>query len=287
MRLNRLNQMVGADGVPVDGAWRLGRGHDLRYRRKGGREEVVLSGPVAGAGPRGLSFRVEADSLDGDLVGKTLELRGRWQADAENRLTFLAQRRSGSADVLRLEGGWQVGPSHEILYRFGREGPRRKREESHLLRFAGHWDVGEDRRLVYVLDGASDSLFRFRGAFQTASILAKEGALRYQLGAEVERGRRSAGTVTLFGKWKFSRRLELSFEVPYAGGRVRGIDFGAELGLDSAGNLACRLLTRQGEPLGVELLFTRSFFGGDGELFARLRRAGGETAVEGGVRLRW
>lgn len=286
VRLNRLNQLVAGGQRVVDGTWRLTRDHELQYRRRGGREEVVLSGPLVGAERQGLSFRVEADSRDGDLVGKTLQLRGRWQADAENRLTFLAERRSGGPDALRLEGGWQIGPSQEILYRFEREDLKRKRRESRLLRFAGYWDIDEDRRLAYVLDRTSDSGFRFRGAFQTPSILAKEGAIRYQLGAEVDGGRR-ARTVTLFGKWKLSRRLELSFEVPYSGGRVRGIDFGAELGLDDKGNIACRLTTRHGEPLGVEVLFTRSFFKGDGELFARLRRSAEETSVEAGARLRW
>lgn len=285
MRLNSLNQLV-RDGRVVDGIWRLSRDHEIQYRRRGGREKAVLSGPLAGAEARGLSFRVEADSLDGDLVGETLQLRGRWQADAENRLTFLAERRAGKPDALRLEGGWHLGPSHEILYRFEQEDLSRKSRATRLLRFSGYWDLDEDKRLTYVLDRASGSGFRFRGAFQTPSILAKEGAIRYQLGAEVNGGRRGR-TVTLFGKWKLSRRLELSFEVPYAGGRARRIDFGAELGLDSKGNIACRLLTREGEPLGVEVLFTRSFFRGDGELFARLRRSAEETAVEGGVRVRW
>ena len=286
MRLNRLNQLVGPDGASVDGTWRLARGNELQYRRLGDREEVVVSGPLVGAGPNGLSFRVEADSLEGDRVGETLELRGRWQADPENRLTFLAERRAGKTDVLKLEGGWEIGPSQQILYRFEREELGRKSRTARLLRFSGYWDLDEEKRLTYVLDKGSGSEFRFRGAFQTHSVLAKTGAIRWQLGAELD-GRRPARTVTLFGKWKLSRRLDLSFEVPYSGGRVRGIDFGAELGLDSRGNLACRLLTRRGEPLGLEVLLTRSFFRGDGELFARLRRSAEETAVEAGVRVRW
>ncbi len=287
MRLNRLNQLVLDGRRPIDGIWRLTRGHELQYRRRGGREEVVVSGPLVSAGPSGIAVRVEASSLDGERVGETLELRGRWQADDRNRLAFLAHRRAGEADLLRLEGAWELDSRHQLLYRFDREDPGKRRREARLLRFAGRWDIGEDRQLTYVLDRSSDSSFRFRGAFQTASILAKEGAIRYQLGAELDGGRRRARTLTLFGKWKFSRRLGLSFEVPYAGGRVRGIDFGAELAVGPDGSLACRLLTRRGKPLGVELLFTRQFFRGDGELFARLRRSAEETAVEGGVRVRW
>lgn len=284
-RLNSLNQLVAGRKI-LEGTWRLAPGHELQYRRRSGREEVLLSGPLAEAGPSGLSFRVEANSLEGELVGRTLQLRGRWQADTRNRLAFLAHRSGGESDLLRLEGEWELDSRHQLLYRFEQEDLKRKRKETHLLRFAGHWDIGEDRQLAYLLDRSSDSSFRFRGAFQTPSILAKEGAIRYQLGAEAEdRGR--LRTLTLFGKWKLSRRLGLSFEVPYAGGRIRGIDFGAELGFDSVGNIACRLLTRDGQPLGLEVIFTRQFFKGDGELFARLRRSAEETAVEGGVRVRW
>ena len=285
MRLNSLNQLVAGRKI-LEGTWRLTPEHELQYRRRSGREEVLLSGPLAEAGPGGLSFRVEADSLEGELVGRTLQLRGRWQADSNSRLVFLAAREDGGHDRLRLEGGWETDHDQGILYRYEREDLRTKRKALHTIRFQGTWEIGEDRRLALVLDRSSDSAFRFRGAFQTNSVLAKDGQIRYQFGAEMDwKGRRRA--VTLFGKWKFSRSLGLSFEVPYSGGRVRGIDFGADLSFSPEGELSCRLLTRQGKPLGVEVLFTREFLEGDAELFARLRRMEGETAVEGGVRVRW
>lgn len=285
MRITRLNQIV-KDGKTVKGTWKLTRDHELRYLREGAREQVVVSGPLVGADARGIRFRAESRSVDGDAAGRELEIKGRWESDSRNRLVFLAAKEDGGHDRLRLEGGWETDHDQGILYRYQQEDLKTKRKALHMIRFHGMWEVGDDRRLVFVLDRSSDSAFRFRGAFQTNSVLAKDGQLRYQFGAEVDgRGRRRA--VTLFGKWKISRSLALSFEIPYGDGRVSGIDFGADLGFLPGGELSCRLLTRKGKPLGVEVLFTREFLEGDAELFARLRRLGGETAVEGGVRLRW
>lgn len=239
-----------------------------------------------GAGPSGLAFRVAESRLDGDLVGRQFTLRGKWQADARNRLRFEVDGQTGRHRGLTLEGGWEIGPHHELLYRLQRSQPRAERRQIHLLRFQGHWDVGRDRRLTYVLDADSDSAFRFRGTFQTPMILPKAGQLRYQVGVELE-GREVLRTITLFGRWKLSRALGFSFEVPYRDGEVRAIDFSAVLRMRQDGELSARLLTREGRPLGLEIILTQSFMQRQGEAFVRLRKLAEETAMEGGLRLRW
>lgn len=272
--------------VITEGNWRLTRDHELQVRRAGLRKEIVLSGPITRAEPLGLSFRVAEASVDEDVIDREMTLRGIWQADDRNRLKFLVERQDGSRGRLTLQGAWEIGPSQEILYRWQVEDPRKRRTESRLLRFQGYWDVGEDKRLVYHLEESSDSGFRFMGAFQTPSVLPKQGELRYQLGIEAA-GRRLDRTITLFGKWKVSDRWGLSFEMPYREGRLHSIDFGANYHLDRLGNIACQLRTRQGKPLGVELTLTREFQKEQGEAFLRLRRSIEETAVEGGVRFKW
>lgn len=285
MPLTRDNEWS-REGRVIRGSWRLTRRHELQYVRRGTREEIVLSGPITGAAPNGLSFRVEQQSSDESVLRRIWTLRGRWRADARNRLGFWVDRRQGGPDALTLQGSWELGPAQQILYRVEREDSHSGTRTIRLLRFEGYWEVGQDRRLVYVLDRSSDSGFRFSGSFQTASILAKRGEIRYQLGAEIQPGSR-ARILTLFGKWKASDRLGLSFEIPYGERKVRGIDFGVSYRIDALGQVQCQLRTRQGKLLGVELTLTRSFLKQQGEAFVRLRRSLEETAVEGGVRLRW
>ena len=281
VRLNRWNHLVRGRTVE-EGIWRLTPDHELQYRRLDAERKILLAGPLVQAEPLALSFRVEQESLGEDVVGRQFSLRGCWAADSENRLTFQVDRGQGRRDFLTLEGGWEVGPGQEILYRLEERGSQRVR----LLRFQGYWDLDDRKRLVYLLERSSDSGFRFSGAFQTHSVLPKRGELRYQLGAEVQ-GRRRGPAVTLFGKWKLSDRWGIRFEVPYSQGRVRGIDFGASYSINAQDQVTCQLRTRQGKPLGVEVVFTREFLKGQGEAFLRLRKSLEDTAVEGGLRLRW
>ena len=277
-RLTSLDQLLDA-GTRVDGAWELTSRHQVRYRRRGAEETAVVTADLVAAEPTGLTIQITQSQLDGDVAGRTVTLRGRWQADARNRLTFIVERGGGQSDQLTFTGGWQIGPQQELRYRVERDGAQ-------TLTFAGYWDVDAERRLTYILDAGTDSTFRFRGAFQTASILAKSGELRYQLGVEATRGRRSQ-TIALFGTWKVSRDLRVTFEIPYADGRARAMVFEAAYALGPDRTITATLTSRAGGPLGLEVVFAQSFFKGDGEAFVRLRRSLEETAVEGGIRFRW
>ena len=128
--------------------------------------------------------------------------------------------------------------------------------------------------------------FRFRGAFQTKSILAKTGEIRYQIGVEAA-GRRQLRTVTLFGRWLVSRDLGLSFETESADGIRRSILFGGDFRLNGRDQISVNLKHRGGTPLGVELVLTRELFDGDGNVFLRLKKSLEEARLEAGAAVRW
>ncbi len=285
LRLTRLNQLVKGREI-IDGEWQLTKRHQLQYRRRGMEEEIAFTGELVAAKPTALVFRAVERSSDGDLVSRHISLRGRWEADAQNRLTFLVQREQSQEDRLVFEGGWEVAGGQEILYRYAATELKTKRRRIQTIRFQGYWDIDGQNRLVYLLDRSSDSEFRFRGAFQTASILAKEGAVRYQVGVEVD-GKKRLQTITLFGKCKLSRDLSLEFQVPYRDGTVRALSFGAAYAVNSQTEISAQLTTQRGEPLGVEVILSRKFLKGSGEAFVRLRKSLEETALEGGFRFRW
>ena len=285
MRLDRLNRLI-HDGETMEGSWEMGSDGEIRYRRRGSEQEVVLTGDILSADPNSLTFHLREVQQEEDVQLRQMSLRGRWRADERNRLTFLVEREQGPKEVLTLEGGWEVGPKNEILYRFERTDLKRRSRSLHEIRFDGYWDLGEERGLSYVLDADTDSVFRFRGAFQTASIRQMTGALRYQIGLEAE-GRSRLQTVTLFGKWKLSRDLSLEFEVPYSGRFRRAISFGATYSWDRRTAVSAKLTAPDGGPLGLELTLHREFLRGQGEAFVRLRRSLEETAAEAGVRVRW
>lgn len=285
MKLTRLNQLID-EGETLEGHWELDGNHEVRYRRKGGSEEVKLKASLLEVEPEALILAVTQKKEKHRVTTGLLKLTGTWQLDAKNRIVFEVERAFGKTDVLTFQGAWQVGKHHEIIYTYEKESLKTKTQESNTLVFKGVWNLSERRRLTFTLGVNSESVFRFRGAFQTPSLLAKEGEIRYQVWMEVS-GKKRLQTLVLFGTWKMSRDLALSFEMEYEGGRKHTMTFGAEYRLGENMGVEARLRTRDGLPLGLELILTRRFLDSQGQAFLRLRKSLEESALEAGVKIPW
>ena len=286
-KITSLNELE-KKGRVIKGRWELGPGHRLAYRRDEDSrlEELEFETSLIAAEPEALVLSVSGKQKDGKMVTRTARLGGAWRLNERNQIEFEVERKSGPNDVLTFRGSWKVDDQNEIIYTWRRTTGKRKTTELGTLTFKGFWSLSGNQRLTYTLEGASDETFRFTGAFQTKSILAKKGEIRYQLGATLE-GKRRARTLTLFGKWKLSDKLELVFEIESEKGRKSELRFGAEYQFTKDLACAAKLTGRQGEPLGVELILTRDFLDGNAEAFVRLRKTAAESAVEGGVTVPW
>jgi hypothetical protein len=238
------------------GVWRLGPGHELQYKSRGKDEEVKLTGTLVAAEPGALVFSATAREANDTLVTGIHKLSGAWKLNAKNQITFEVEKERGKNDVLTFRNGWRINGNQEVVYTYREIGLKRKTKAARELVFKGHWDITEKNRLTYLLGANSGSAFRFRGAFQTPSLFAKKGEMRYQVGVEAA-GRHRLRTLLLFGKWKLSRNLSVDFEIEYSDGRKRSI------------------------------AFTKELFGRNGQMFLRLQKSLAESRVEAGVNLKW
>jgi hypothetical protein len=285
MKLTWLNELE-ENGRVVKGHWEIGPGHEVRYRAEGKDEEIRLKAPILAAEPGALVIAFTEKQSDQKSVTRAAKLTGTWHLNAKNRVVFEVERRTGRPDAVSFRGAWRVGGSNEFIYSYEEISLKTKKKIKRELVFSGFWELSDRDRLTYRLAADSDSAFRIRGAFQTRSLLAKKGEVRYQAGVEMN-GRNKIQTIILFGKWKLSRDLELLFEMETAGGRKHAIVFGGEFALGRSGRITARLKGREGKPLGVELELTREFLKKDGLAFLRLMRSLEEARVEAGVRFKW
>lgn len=281
MALTRLQTLVD-DAKRRKGRWRLTRDHEIAYRGEGREEEFSLQGPLIAAEPGRLLFSASEKTSDQKTVTQIVRVDGEWKADSRNRIIFVVEKESGRADELTFSSGWKLNDRYELIYSYKQTQLKTRKRLDRELVFSGEWDLSEKNRLAFLIGGDDRSRLRFRGAFQTPSILAKAGEIRYQLGVEGRAGRQPR-TLTFFGKWKVSRTLGLSFELEAGRKRKRVWRFGGEWNLDRANRVAVQLLSGDGERLGAEVIFTRDFFK-DGELFVRLQNSAGESRVEAGAR---
>lgn len=291
-RLKAAPQLEEARRIPrqlhLTGQWSLTSNHDLALTldQASSQEEgdrLLLKGNFLYAESDALGFSFTTRQKETERT-QTLRLEGKWEADPQNLLTFHVEKEKGEEDILRLESSWEVGKQNELIYRYEKrllaEGPRR--EET--LTFKGFWEVSAVDRLTYRLDVEGDSAFHFRAALQSHTLLAKEGAIRYQIGIELS-GRRKPllQTVTLFGKWKLNRNLSLDFELTPRGEGPQRIRFGTSARFLRGEEVSFFLEDEEGRPLGMEVRFKKRELGP--ELFMRLKREKAEDLIEAGGRV--
>ena len=285
MKITRLNELI-EDGKKLKGRWRLGKDGELEYRSTEEDEELRLKAPLVAAEPGALVISMTDQQSDRRSATHLARLTGTWKADAANRLVFEAERESGRKDELTFQGAWELNENQQVLYRLKRTALRSRQKLGRELVFNGFWELSEKNRLTYRFYGSNASAFSFRGAFQTKSILAKKGEIRYQLGAEASRTLRTR-SLTFFGRWVVSKDFGLSFELENTGRRPAAFVFSGDVRLNEKNELSVQLKTQKGSPLGVELILTREIFGIDGSAFLRLKRSIEESRVEAGVSFRW
>src|SRR3989338_9059164 len=286
-RLRHTSGKAASDGrdILLDGTWKLSPAHRLGVvlhpQAEGARQAVFLNATIVDVKDDALIVSLWRRSDGGVRTSQTLSLSGRWQADARNRLTFLVAKSDGAEDRLVLDGAWSVDRRHQLLYRYEQPQVGRQPSAIHTLRFSGMWDLRPEARLVYRLDVESRSAFEFQTSLQSASLNAREGKIASQVGVRLSGGRLVRQRVTLFGAWKLNRDLSVSFEIPYAGGRMESVHFEGTYAISPRDRLTVALQNRQREGLGLTVTFTKDVVP-DTSLFLRLRKDAKEQSLLGG-----
>ena len=280
----------GPQAIHLDGTWTLTPDRRLavvlRESERSARRTLYIHGAIIEAQANTLVVALRRSENEDLHASQRLTLSGRWAADAKNRLTFLVEKADGVEDRLTLQGGWDVGPGHELLYRYRQRTTQGRLGDERTVIFQGAWEMTQADRLVYRLEGSADSAFEFKVALQSPSLLARDGRIVYQVGMGLAGGRLQRRRVSLFGAWKLHRDLSVSFEIPYADGRVSAMRFEGTAALSARDRIAVTLYDSRRRRLGLAVTFTRELVP-DASLFLRLRHDAEETAAIGGVQVRF
>jgi len=274
--------------IVFKGSWRLNSNHDLQLilnknRNQSQIEILTIKGNIISADTDILAFQAKSYSRDGLLHIRVLKLNITLFADQENRLCFEVKK--AKPDVLVLTGNWQLNKSQQIVYEYYKAGLKRKDKVSHTLLFRGFWQISAKNRLTYILGHSSSSRFDFRAQLETPTIYPQKGVIKYRLGLGIREDKLSDKIITLYGVWKFSRGLGLTFEMDYYKAGLRSIEFGAEVAFKED-TVALSLKNEAGEPLGITLTLTHKFLKSqDTEAFLRLKALGKGSAIEAGAKI--
>jgi hypothetical protein len=273
--------------ITFKGHWNLTSDHRLQLTLDKSHTQVfgdtlVFKGLLGEPKASNLTFTLRGGRTPSGKGKRTLRLKGVWQADRQNRLTFLSERvKEQREHRITLSGAWEVGKNNILIYRYTQKALKK---QTHEIRFSGVWHILESRAIEYRLEGKGPSRFLFRVALRTPTLRAHQNKIPFRVGIQLKKTKTLSRNITLLGTWKLRRKLELSFEMDYGNGKIRHIHFATTFYVNKKNQLTMRLNNKKGEPLNMEVVFTRKFWE-DSEFFLRLRHGKPRTALEGGLRI--
>lgn len=248
------------------GNWSLDPNNDLQLelsRNDSDSEKSILifKGEIISCESEKLVFELKTIDKNGLLQVRLLKLSGTWAADELNRIYFSVSKKE-SPDTLTLQGAWQLNKNQQIIYTCQKTNLKTKDKTFSVLTFSGFWQISSINKLTYMLCAGSNSKFDFKVQIETPNIYPKEGVIKYRLGVGFQ-GLSPKGTVpkiiSLYGTWKINRSAGVSFDMEYAKGQIRSLDFGAEVNFNKDNEAVFSLKNDFGEDLGISVVFKHRF----------------------------
>ncbi len=283
------------------GRWKLNANYDLELshsseqshsgnlshsRASGNLETITLKGAIISCESDKLVFEIRSVNKNGLSQFRLLKLTGFWGTDGRNQISFKINKK-GPSDTLTFQGAWQLNENQQVIYTYEKAALKRKTKDTHTLVFIGFWQITSANKLTYILSQGTNSKFDFKAQIETPNVYPKKGVIKYRVGMGVREPK--AGhirIISLYGTWKFSRKLGLTFDMEYAKGQINSLSFGTEVNFGKRDQVVFNLINKDKEQLGMSVLFTHRFLRQlDAELFTRLKTSQKESGVDAGIRI--
>lgn len=275
--------------IDFQGAWRLTSAHDLEFILKkeifpSASQPLLLTITFVAAENDALVVSVLSKGRNNQSHIRIMRLAGLWQADSQNRITFIVEGRPDYG-VLVFRGSWRLNDQQEIEYVFEKRNAVQKKTMRQRIVFKGFWHIDAARKIAYVFEGDSRSRFDFRVQLESPTLYPKKNEIRYRVGIGAKQGITAKFlTLSLFGEWKFGRRAGIQFEMNYGAGKVRALTFATQIRPGQGNEITVTLLSKDHKPLGMSLVYSRQLFQKtDARLFIRLQKAREESSALAGV----
>jgi hypothetical protein len=276
------------DKIKLTGTWKLDKNHNLVLKtqktKNYPKSSLTLYGKIEKVNSDYLFFRLQKTSISNLSQKHLITLRGRWQADKFNRLTFEVKKKD-KPDTLRFKNIWEINKANKITYIYKKTQLITKKKSEESIQFDGFWQFTDKNKLCYRLKYSKKSQFEFRAHLQTANVYPKKGAIKYRIGVGYGKTRKEE-ILKLYGSWKFSRKLGLFFEVSYSKGEIKRYSFSAKVNLTKKDKITFSLLDSKGRPLGIRVNYQRKLFNKkDMEFFTKLSKKGKNYKATAGLKL--
>ena len=269
--------------IRLEGSWRLDKNRNLVYTLSKWGNQVYGNKLTI----RGRLTRADAGSISAEIATREgeaervyyLKFKGDWRVDEKNRLAFEIRSKTGKTDELTFKGSWEIDRKNQITCTYSKYDLLTKTRRQHQLRLKGYWNLTDTHRISYQVTNRQ----RY---FDIDVGIGRPGrnSLSYRIG--LRRSGRSR-TITLYGKWRVTEKLGLTFEMPYQDGEVKRIVFGVSYQFDDDWNLAFRAAAGRNGRHNIEAKLSRRLLTGKGKFFIKGVLSDEQRAVMAGIGLKF
>lgn len=241
--------------IIFEGKWSLDSDHNLvlklQKKKKLGRKNFILRGKILEVGKDFLLFQIRSREEKGITRIFHIRLKGIWSSDRFNRIRFEIQKRH-KPDVLIFRNAWQLNKSKQIIYNY----KKLVTKTEHTLIFKGFWEIYGRRKLSYLLEKSNQSRFNFGVNLETPNLYSAKNKLKYSVWIGFKKFR-TKRIVVFSGRWKFSKKLGVVFEMDYGRRQLRRIEFLAKIKLAHKNELLLSLYSSDRKPSEINITFRR------------------------------
>ncbi|MBP7088032.1 MAG: hypothetical protein KBB01_01895 [Candidatus Omnitrophica bacterium] len=272
------------------GRWKLNSNQDLvldlQDEENFGRCTLTIKGKILTVNKDFLDFQIKTKQEATVEIIHILRIKGTWQADSFNRITFEVERKI-NPETLIFEGVWEINKNQKITYCYEKINLKTKTKIKESLVFDGFWQITKKDKLRYILINSYDSYFDFKVQVESSQIYPKEGEIKYRLGIGLREDRRFK-IISLFGTWKLGRKGEVNFDMDYGKFQKLALNFLGSIKLSSKKELILNLKDLTGRSLGISLLYKRKLFSKNKlEYFLQLKNKDKNFYIGAGATLRF
>lgn len=274
-------------GLPSEisfiGNYSLDPSHNLTLRLKDGDILVIKSDIIAVENSK-LVFEITSHDKDGLTHIHILKLNGTWNADEFNRINFQVKK-STAPDTLIFENAWEINKNQKLTYKYEKTSLVTKKKTYNTLAFEGFWGISSENKLTYALTSDLSSGFNFKVTLESKNLYPEKNSIKYRLGIGLNKGKLNKDKIiTLFGTWKFNRKLAVNFDMDYGQGKIHSIGFYTQIILNDNDKVIIALKNARMEGLGIELTCTHAFLAeNNATFFIRVNVSKAEKRIESGV----
>ena len=227
--------------IKFDGSFSLDKAQNLvftltKWNNQYAGNRLRIKAGLVGVSGNGVGFLINSRLSEKEELLYTIGLRGSWQADKNNRLTFGVEKERGGKDILTFSGAWSINKSNEIEYKYG---------SKPAISLKGEWVIRDRYSLGYVLDKKSDTGIDFKSSLGRIIPSGKAAYLKFGVSILMPSGRRVKKEVVFEGKWKYAKGADIVMELSPRG-RKASLKFTKDI-LDKQGQAYIEFFLREKE----------------------------------------